>query len=298
MIRDGVRPATPADINPVCRLLHDKMSRRLAPARWRRLMTYGWLEKKPDLGRVAVAEGRVVGFVGMDHADRDVAGRRERVVNICAWYLDKDHRGRGLGAELMRQATEDEAMSYTILTSSSRTLGLLDRIGYRILDQDRRLWSRRESPQGPAAAGGGTGTPLEITRHPARILSRAGEQERRILRDHADLPIAPVLIADGKESCLAVFSVKKKGEAVTYFDALHIANPPFFAARAQAIADSLLPQGGKAVLAADTRLLGPHAAGGTVERLPVARYYKSTRLKPGDIDNMYSEVQLLDLKLD
>jgi hypothetical protein len=118
-----------------------------------------------------------------------------------------------------------------------------------------------------------------------------------MLQDHVGLPVHPVLISAGDGSCLAVFSVKKKGEDVTYFDALHLSDPGFFAAHAQAIADSLLPPG-KAALAVDRRLLAGHGADGTVESIPVARYYKSQRLAPSEVDNLYSELLLLDLKLD
>jgi predicted N-acetyltransferase YhbS len=132
-----VRPATEADADAICAFLHQQMNRRIAPERWRRLMRYPWLAEKPDLGRVAVDGARVAGYVGMVHADRAIGGRRERIVNICAWYLDRDYRGRGLGFELMRAATEDEGRSYTILTSSAKTLRLLDAVGYRVLVADR-----------------------------------------------------------------------------------------------------------------------------------------------------------------
>jgi len=287
-MRAEVRPAGPDDIEPVCRLLHEKMNRRIAPERWRRLMTYPWLASKPDLGRVAVMAGEVVGFVGMVHAERDLAGRRERVVNICAWYLDHAYRGRGLGFELMRSATEDEAMSYTILTSSARTLGLLDRLGYRVLETELRIWSA----QGPGCAA------LDIEQDEARVLARLDKAARRMLADHAGLRIRPVLISHGQSTCLAVFWVKKKGADITYFDVLHLSDPAFFAAHAQGIAERLLPPGGKAVLAADSRFLGGADAGGTLERLKVARYFKSKRLQAHQIDNMYSEIQLLDIKLD
>ena len=78
---------------------------------------------------------------------------------------------------------------------------------------------------------------------------------------------------------------------------MHIGEPGLFAAHAQAVADRLLPPG-KAVLAVDRRLLAGHPADGRVESIPVARYYKSNRLEPRDVDNLYSELLLLDLKLD
>jgi RimJ/RimL family protein N-acetyltransferase len=284
---EEIRPATMADIEPLCSLLHEHMDARFSPDRWRRLMTYRWLDDKPDFGRVAIVDGRLVGFVGMVYSDRVLEGRRHRIVNICAWCLNKAHRKAGFGFELMRSAIADDAMSYTILTSSSRSVSLLEAIGYRILDDDRRIWIAKGDPTG-----------LEIEEDPSRILRRVDSVARDMLRDHDGLPIRPVLFADRTGSCLAVFSVAKKRDDVTYYDVLHLTNPLFLAARAQAIADGLLPRDRKAVLAVDTRLLQGHANDGTAERLLVPRYYKSSTLQPGQIDNMYSELQILDLKLD
>ena len=118
MSKAKVRPAVAADIDAVCRLLHEQMNRRLPPERWRRITTYGWLAQKPDFGRVVDDGGKVVGFVGSVYADREIAGRRERVVSMSSWYLDKAYRGQGLGFELMRSATEDDEASYTMITVS------------------------------------------------------------------------------------------------------------------------------------------------------------------------------------
>src|SRR5215831_10514346 len=121
MTRGEIRPAQAADIEPVCKLLHEQMSAKFSLDRWRRLMTYRWLDEKPDFGRVAFVDGRLVGFVGMVYANRVLDGRPHRVVNICAWYLKKAHRKAGFGFELMRSAIADDTMSYTILTTSSRS---------------------------------------------------------------------------------------------------------------------------------------------------------------------------------
>lgn len=287
MSRQVIRPATSADIEPVCSLLHEHMDSRFSRDRWRKLMTYRWLDDKPDFGRVAIVDGQLVGFVGMVYADRVLDGRVHRIVNVCAWYLKKAYRKAGFGLELMRSAMADDAMSYTNLTSSSRSVPFLAAIGYRVLDDDRRVWSAKGESPG-----------LEIEKDSSRIVGRVDDNARRILSDHHGLAVRPLLIGDRTGACFTVFTVAKKGDDVTYYDILHLDNPSFFTARAQAIADSLLPRDRKSVLAVDSRLLQGHACDGAVERLLVPRYYKSGTLRPGQIDNLYSELQLLDLKLD
>src|SRR5215831_14565558 len=203
MTRGEIRPAQAADIEPVCKLLHEQMSAKFSLDRWRRLMTYRWLDEKPDFGRVAIVDGRLVGFVGMVYADRVLDGRRHRVVNICAWYLKKAHRKAGFGFELMRSAIADDTMSYTILTSSSRSVAILDAIGYRVLDDHRQLWTAKGAPAG-----------IGMERDLPRILSRVDPVTRRMLQDHAGLPVQAVLVSDATGDCLVVFVIAKKGDDV------------------------------------------------------------------------------------
>jgi predicted N-acetyltransferase YhbS len=285
----NIRAARAGDIDEIVGLLHGQMNRKIAPERWRRLFTYPWLEPKPDLGRVAVEGERVVGYVGMVHADRDIGGGRERIVNICAWFLDKSVRGRGLGHTLMAEATADDRASYTILTSSSKTRQILNAVGYRELDAERRVWRRRATA--PARA-------ISFVENPARIIAEVGAPSRRLLRDHEGLPVRPMLIGTEGRTCLLVFSVKLKGDDIAYWDLLHVGDRALFSTHAQDLADTILPAGENAVLAADLRFVDPSAHDGERERFTVPRFFKTTRLRPEEIDNLYSEIQLLDLKLD
>ena len=141
-----IRPAVAGDIEPICALLHEKMNAKFALERWRRLMTYPWMEDKPDYGRVVEDNGRILGFVGMIYSDRIIEGTRERFVSISSWFLDKSLRGRGLGAGLMAAATDDPQITYTNVTSSDRVLAIVDAVGYRVLDDHRYLCRKRGPP--------------------------------------------------------------------------------------------------------------------------------------------------------
>lgn len=280
-----IRPAGPADIDAICTLLHTQMNPKIARDRWRNLMTYRWLDPKPDLGRVVEDRGRILGYVGMVYSDRPVGGRSERIVNICAWYLDKALRGKGLGTAIMADATAVPAMSYDIMTSSKRTLDILADVGYRVLDDHRWIWRRGDGPA------------IELEQDPKTILAAVDAHEGRLLEDHAGLPVTPVLArADGAQ-CLLVLSIKRKAADVTWLDVLHAGDRSFLASHGQGIADGLLPQKA-AVFAADCRFVAGDPAGAERERLPVARYFKTERLSPPDVDHLYTELQLLDLKLE
>ena len=223
----------------------------------------------------------------MVYADRQINQYNQRVVNICAWYLDKSLRGLGLGKSIMTEATSDESMSYTIMTSSKNTLGLLDQVGYEILDDSRYIW--RKNPVQESRINAITDVNL--------IHFEATPQMKKLLDDHAQFPVTPVLAQLYDRQCLLIFSVKQKGEDVTYYDLLYTSDRSFLGEFGQLLATTLLPCEA-AVLAADCRFVENQTADAQIEKLPVPRYFKSVDLKPKDIDHLYSELQLLDLKLD
>ncbi len=280
-----IRPARTSDIEPVVVLLHEQMNRKISPARWRRLMTYDWLADKPNLGFVAEARGRIVGFVGALYSDREIEGTTERVVNICAWYLDRAHRGQGAGRELMVAATANPAWHYNIMTSSGLTLNILDSTGYRVLDDMRYDWQRNG------------GSELAIERDAMQITHAVSPAERKILADHSDLPVTPVLaLYDGQET-LAIFSVTRKGNDQPWYDLLYTGDTKLMA-YGQMLANALLPAD-NAVMSADARFCGERLpSGASAVLLPVPRFVKSDRLSGAAIDHLYTELQLMGLKLD
>ena len=282
-----IRPAEPDDVDAICMLLHTKMNRKIEPQRWRNLMTYEWLKDKPDLGRVVDKQGEILGYLGMVYADRLIDQRPERIVNICAWYLDKSLRGLGLGKSIMVDATFDPSMSYTIMTSSKNTIGLLGQVGYEILDDKRYVWFKQPDQK----------SPLVSTTDLSEIYAEITLEQKKLIDNHVQFAVTPVLVKSNDLQCLLIFSIKQKGEDITYFDLLYTSDRKFVAEFGQQLANSLLPPE-SSVLAVDCRFAEGHAVGAVTEKLPVARYVKSTNLSPENFDHLYTELQLLDLKLD
>ena len=106
-----------------------------------------------------------------------------------------------------------------------------------------------------------------------------------------------MLAQHGGTRCLLVFSVSLKGADIETWDVLHTSDRSFLDRHGAALAGALLPAG-PAVLAADRRFVDGPAPGAAAEPLPSPRLYKSPRLAPHEIDHLYNELQLLELKLD
>lgn len=284
-----VRLAEPRDIEPICHLLHEKMNSRIPVERWRQLMSYEWLDDKPDFGRIVESEGQVLGFCGMVYADRTVGHdeRPERIVSMSSWYLDKSMRGKGLGKAMLESAISDPTLTYATLTNSRKPLGIVEALGFRALEDHRYVWRKAKT----------INTDIELVDDRDLIRARVKPYQREMLDDMASLPLKPMLLLHDNEQSLLFFSIKRKANDVLWFDVMHASNKNLLAKCAQSIANRILPEE-PSLLAADGRFVPEPPETAERESLPVCRYYVSQRVQPHEIDHLYSELQLLDLKLD
>ncbi len=287
-----VRPAGPADIDSICTLLHTKMNTRIPVARWRQLMSYEWLADKPDFGRVVEYKGDVLGYCGMVYSDRMIGDelgelRKERLVSMSSWYLDKSMRGHGLGRNMLLSAIENPDLTYATLTNSRKPLGIVESLGFKVLEDHRYVWHKTE----------GVNTDILLINDQALIRTQVPEHQRQILVDMQGFPVTPMLLRAGGSQSLLIFSIKSKGEDVLWFDLQYVSKPALFVECAQSLANTVLPNQ-PSVLAADARFVRGLSVDGVREKLSVSRYFVSQRVAPHEIDHLYSELQLLDLKLD
>ncbi|MBX2880525.1 MAG: GNAT family N-acetyltransferase [Granulosicoccus sp.] len=286
-----VRPGDVNDIDKICTLLHTKMNPRIPLERWYNLMTYAWTDDKPDFGRVVESGNEVLGYCGMVYADRILGTgdnkRKERVVSMSSWYLDKSLRGQGLGRAMLVDCTSDSNLTYATLTNSRKPLHIQETIGFKVLEDHRYVWRRQADAD----------SALQIISDVEAIKARVDKDQLKILEDMASLPLTPILMLAAGQQTLLLLSIKRKAAEVTWFDVMHVSDYEHFSAFAQLLADALLDRA-SCVLAADGRFVAGNPTTAIVEKLPVPRFYHSHRLEPSEVDNIYSELQLLDLKLD
>ncbi|MBO0904322.1 GNAT family N-acetyltransferase [Jiella sonneratiae] len=292
-----VRPAADGDVEAVAALLHERMNRKIPAETWRLLLDYPWRPPEAERGWLVEDGAAVVGFMGTIYSDRPTAGGMRRFCDLSSWYLTAEHRGTGVGDELLRAGMARAGVTYQTMTARRATGRKIRALGFSILDERRSLFR-------PGQGDGG----LRLVRDPAEIRERLSEAERRILDDHHGLDIhhgvveAPCAAApDGAarqagRATWLVWQRKLKGAAVAYHEVLHASDRGFLSAHAAAIAD-LVTVGENAVLSIDRRMMDPGDDPGTIETIPLPRWYRSEDVSPGDVSHLYSEVLLLDQKL-
>jgi len=282
-----LRHAELRDIDAICSMLHTNMNPDFPVERWKSLFMPKWCPDNSDWGLVAEDKGRIVGYHGHICSHRTIGARRERFINFTSWYILKEYRGQGLGRAMLEMATAEPGATYTVFSLSPKRIDFFKTMGLDILEEDRLLWRKN----------GTAYDNLELTYAPERILARANPGEVKVLKDHQGLAVTPVLVSTRCTQCLLLLSIAKKGKGIVYYDVLYRSNPNLFTERVGHIAEALLPDA-DSVLAADRRFVNSDEFSAEVETIKSPRFFKSARVNPCDIDLAYSELPILNLKLD
>jgi len=249
---------------------------------WTRLLANRWGGPQGEYAVVAMDGAQIAGVMGMNDSLRHTPRGPRRYRNLTSWYVLKSHRGLGLGETLMHTAMADPEVTSTNLTSAKAALTLVDRIGFRVLDDTRHVWRQSGGPALP---------------HTLDPLSDVGlgAVDAQVLRDHADLNLKPVTVQTPDGPCTLVLSVKQKVDEYVTHEVVYVGQPDLLGRHGSAIADTLLPPT-PAVLSVDSRLVRG-AQGAIPQPIEVPRFYKGTSMQPVEIDHMYSEIVLMDMKL-
>jgi hypothetical protein len=174
----------------------------------------------------------------------------------------------------------------TNLTSAKGPLDLIKRIGFEVLDDTSLCYKPRP----------GETDRFEVVVDPLSLGDQLDPRDRQVLQDHVGLPVFPFAVKTPDGWVVIVVSRHKKHDAYVTWETMYLGAPEIFARHAPAIAASLLPDAA-VVLAVDRRFTREGTEYDYVYEIPVPRFYTKGRMNPQYIDNLYSEVAMLNMKL-
>ncbi len=258
--------------------------------RWGNILDCRWTPGEDRYGVVVTRDGELAGFLGIVFADRVIRQQTRRTGNITSWFVEKGLRRGGLGQEMLDLITSPKDVTYTATSPNIRSGSLLAKIGWQEMEDKRLYWDRSDEPA--TATVMALGSMDEAVGAPG-----LDDGQRRILADHRGLKAEAHLLDAGAEGrCLLVSYVKLKGEDIAHREILHAGDRALLGRHARAYANAVLPRD-KAVLSLDSRFVAPLTRADREAPLEINRYFRPHDLEAGDIDFLYSEVLLLDLKL-
>ncbi|TMM52360.1 GNAT family N-acetyltransferase [Sulfitobacter sabulilitoris] len=248
---------------------------------WQALLDGRWGEPQDSYAITVRDDGRLVGVLGLVPANRMTSDGWAKTIDMSSWYLLRDYRMQGIGHRMLDLATADPAIAVTNYSSAPAAVPVLEKAGFRVLDDTRRIWR----PRADAA-------PLKLLSDPAALT----DKDRRVLADHTGLNLISFAVDTPDDPCLLVISVKRKHDDYVTYEVMYLGNRPAFAAHARRIADTVLPAR-EAVLSVDQRFVPADIDSDASAQFKVPRHYAPGVIAPHEIDNLYSELVLLDLKM-
>jgi acetoacetyl-CoA synthetase len=278
-----VRPVTRADVDFIAKFLEDNMGRGIPASEYRRIFDYPWKKDDSQLGFVLIDGERIVGFLGALYAEREINGRKELFCNPSNWCVLKEYRHSSLA--LFLKITSCGDCTVTELSPIESVETLCRQLKYQTLDTFK-LFS---VPMGHAWTLFRFPRPKVITDLRA-IAGLLPPLERKIFDDHQGTKCGYLLLREGAESCFVVWS-RRVRKGLPFSEILYRSNAQLLRKHFETVKLAIMRHDLTFLVAIDERLIGERLPG----MLPYRRVsmFKSKRLTPADIDNLYSELTVL-----
>ena len=277
-----IRPASSADVERLCLLLHRGFGGNIAVHDWRQLFEYKWLNAKPNLGFVLTTGSEIVGFLGTIYSKRRMNGATALTCNYTSWYMDGNYRSWAL--KLLAAALPEADICCTNLSPGSSTQAMFEAMGFRRLESCKVILPRFlhiETLRSPRP---------EIIFDRDRIRSLLDDDERVIFDDHAPFDCLYLILRDRTEiSYLITKRRVRRGRA--FSDLLYCSAPDLLVRHLERAKLAILGAQGTLSLEADARLFGKLRPRGRARKKQAL--FRSSVFQPGEIDNLYSELVLL-----
>ena len=258
-------------------------------AKWRKLFEYQWERDENYCGLALKDDDLTIGFLGMIFSHRRVNGKVEKFCNITSWFVREDYRSRAIALLLPLHGMKD----YTIidLTPARNVYQIQNKLGFKDLDAKGRImlpFGRRLSRPQPSD--------MRVIHDPAEIEKKLQGDHLTIFNDHKIFRCAHFMLTSKKGYCYLIYS-KLQRKRIPYVHVHYISDRGLFALFYREIRKSILSHCRAFFLLIDSRLVNQL-------KLPFSfclpyrapKQYLSSTLKPAQIDNLYSELILFDLK--
>ena len=256
---------------------------------WRLIFEYQWPREETYCGLALKDGDQTVGFLGMIFSRRRINGKIEKFCNLTNWYVQEQHRSRAISLLLPLFAMRDHTI--TDLTPSRKVYQIQKKLGFKDLDDRGRVllpFGRRLfGPKSP---------PVHIFHEPSQIKQKLAGEHLIIFNDHLNYPCSHLLAVAEDRYCYIIYA-KQKNKRLTYAHVHFISDPDFFSLVYRDIRQSIIAASNACYILIESRFVRDLS-------LPISfslsfrapKQYLSSTLKPEQIDNLYSEILLLNLR--
>lgn len=280
MIR--LTPIGAADTDRVAAFLQEQMKRSWSIDLWRQAIVPPWPETGPNRGFQLLNGERVVGVYLAYYSERQIGDATERICNLGTWAVDPDHRTAGL--RLLRELLRQDGYSFTDLTPSPTVRRINSKLGFQPLGSEAVVVPNLPWPPLPGRG--------RISSDPATLERELSGEELRLYRDHTGaVAVRHLLLSRDGERCYVVLR-RDFFRRLPVCTLLHVSNPGLLARMSGALSRHLLLRHGAVAHVVD-EAIAPYRPRLSRRRERVRRMLRSDRVRPDQLDYLYSELACL-----
>jgi hypothetical protein len=263
-----------------------ELNPQLSEAEWYRVFDHHWHQEEKFCGYGLFDEEEIVGFLGLIFSQRIINGRREDFCNLSSWIVRKPYRGHSIS--LMLSLRKLKNCTITDLSPTEGVVAIFKKLGFQKLDRQIEILPNIFSSIGSQQK-------LTITTDISVIQSRLTSAEQKLLQDHQSYSRCHHLLAEAEgQTCYLIFTLVKNAK-VPYSYIQYLGNPKLFARYSLGLRRAIAKVSQTFLVLVDTRLLqGAKLPLRFNLPIEICRLYKSSTVKPEEIDNLYSELIMLD----
>jgi hypothetical protein len=276
-----VQPIAPADVPRVAEFLHQELNRRVPTEAWARALQVPWSTEQPNHGFMLLSDGEVAGAHLAFYSERVIDGQVEKFCNLGAWCVREGLRFHGM--RLLTSLLAQPGYTFTDLSPSGSVVPLNVRLKFEFLDTATALVPNLPWPSVPGR--------FRVHSDRASIEAALNGEQRQIYRDHAAAAAARHLVIQrGGRTCYVIFRKDRRKNLPVFATILHVSDPDLFAAAAGVVARRMLLRHGALASLIEQRVVPRRGRLSAVLAPGRRKMFKSSHLKPDQIDYLYSEL--------
>ena len=281
-----IAPIADADVAAVADFLHTHLNERVATHAWERALRVPWPVDQPNHGFLLRVGDDLVGAYVAYYSTREIAGRTLDICNLGAWCVLEEHRFAGL--RLLKTVLAQPGFEFTDLSPSGNVVALNKRLNFTSLDTTTALTIN--------LTGLLSGPSVHVSSDPATLQRLLCPSEQKIYHDHRDTAAARhVVLTHGERSCYVIFRHDRRKELPFFVSVLYASDPELLHRGYGAFTRFVLLRHGALATLAELRVVGgrrPRWSRTLSRSRP--KMFKSTALRPEDVDYLYSELVCLE----
>lgn len=276
-------PITASDADRVAAFLREQMDPPWSHEQWLQAISPTWSHPGPNRGFQLLEEERVVGAYIAYYSERELGGESALICNLGTWAVHPDYRGEAF--RLLLQLLRQDGFSYTDLTPNPTVQKIIARLGFEPLGTEATAVPNLPWPSLPGRG--------RVSTDPARIERELSGEELRLYRDHADAPAVRHLLLQREDERCYVALREDVWRRLPICTLLYVGNPALLAAMSGPFARHLLLRHGAVAHVVDGSIAPSYRPRLALRKARAWRTYRSERLRPEQVDYLYSELACL-----